>query len=342
MSAPTLKTIAELAGVSRMTVSRVLRNDRAISVATAEKVRAIAEQIGYRPNPLIAAHMAQLRAAHPPRQRPFIAFLTAGTNENSWRKNFLGHVFNGAEDRATERGYGLSPIWISQPKMTWHRLDQVLLARGVHGLIIGTLRPLSHLRLIWDRYAVATLGYTLARPDFHRVASNHSQTLSLVLRLLRHRGYRRIGLVIRRRTDQQTNHAILGSYLGWQFLQEPEHRIDPCYLEGFDEKAFDGWLEATCPDAILITEPVMHQWLRKRRIQIPEAMGVVQVFSDTVIPGLAHIRRDYVSIGSALVDLVIDQLQRNERGIPDVPKVVSVDTTWEEGASLLPMKREKA
>jgi LacI family transcriptional regulator len=101
-----------------------------------------------------------------------------------------------------------------------------------------------------------------------------------------------------------------------------------------DEDVFDSWLETARPDVVLITHPIMYKWLRNRHFQVPETIGVVQLFSDTIIPELAHVCRNYVSIGSTLVDLVIDQLQRNERGIPDAPKVVSVETTWDEGASL--------
>ncbi|MEA4986692.1 MAG: LacI family DNA-binding transcriptional regulator [Anaerovorax sp.] len=47
---PTIKTIAKIAGVSHVTVSRALRGYPDISVATTEKIRAIAKEIGYTPN----------------------------------------------------------------------------------------------------------------------------------------------------------------------------------------------------------------------------------------------------------------------------------------------------
>ena len=47
----TLKDIAKEAGVSAMTVSRVMNgNSRAVSEQTARKVRRIAEELGYVPN----------------------------------------------------------------------------------------------------------------------------------------------------------------------------------------------------------------------------------------------------------------------------------------------------
>ncbi len=47
---PTIKTIASIAGVSHVTVSRALRDNSDISKATKEKILKIAEEIGYMPN----------------------------------------------------------------------------------------------------------------------------------------------------------------------------------------------------------------------------------------------------------------------------------------------------
>ncbi|MFE0172168.1 LacI family DNA-binding transcriptional regulator [Streptomyces sp. NPDC059002] len=47
---PTLRDVAERAGVSAMTASRVLRDDPQVLPATRERVRAAAAELGYRPN----------------------------------------------------------------------------------------------------------------------------------------------------------------------------------------------------------------------------------------------------------------------------------------------------
>lgn len=48
-----MKQIAEEAGVSMMTVSRVLRNESNVAAATEEKIRGIADRLGYKPNRLV-------------------------------------------------------------------------------------------------------------------------------------------------------------------------------------------------------------------------------------------------------------------------------------------------
>lgn len=46
----TIKEIADLAGVSRGTVDRVLNNRGAVNPKTAEKITEIAQALNYRPN----------------------------------------------------------------------------------------------------------------------------------------------------------------------------------------------------------------------------------------------------------------------------------------------------
>jgi LacI family transcriptional regulator len=52
---PTLEEIAELSGVSRSTVSRVINNDPHVSKQTREQVMAIVKELNYQPNAVPAA-----------------------------------------------------------------------------------------------------------------------------------------------------------------------------------------------------------------------------------------------------------------------------------------------
>ncbi len=61
-----IKDIAELAGVSRGTVDRVLNNRSGVSPQTAEKIKEIAKALDYRPNKAglaLAAQRKRIRSA---------------------------------------------------------------------------------------------------------------------------------------------------------------------------------------------------------------------------------------------------------------------------------------
>ena len=62
-----MKHVAAAAGVSLAAVSLALRRDRSIPEATRARIEAAAARLGYRPNPLVAALMADLRGRHPQR-----------------------------------------------------------------------------------------------------------------------------------------------------------------------------------------------------------------------------------------------------------------------------------
>ena len=59
--AVTLKQIAEIAGVSRGTVDRALHDRGRVSPEVAERVRRIAEELGYHPN-AVGQALARSRA----------------------------------------------------------------------------------------------------------------------------------------------------------------------------------------------------------------------------------------------------------------------------------------
>ena len=56
-----MREIAREVGVDASTVSRALRGDPRIGVGLSEKIRGAAERLGYRPNPLVSALMANRR-----------------------------------------------------------------------------------------------------------------------------------------------------------------------------------------------------------------------------------------------------------------------------------------
>jgi len=53
----TQREIARAAGLSQTAVSLALRNGSGVSRATVERVRVVAQRLGYRPDPLISALM---------------------------------------------------------------------------------------------------------------------------------------------------------------------------------------------------------------------------------------------------------------------------------------------
>jgi LacI family transcriptional regulator len=132
---PTLRTVAEMAGVHISTVSRVLAPSlrpgvRAASKATTERIKSIAAELGYSPNPIAAGlrtSRSSLVGVLVPRLTDIVlATIYEGIHEAARGHGYQTFVAN-SEDREQEREAGA----------------EMLLARRVDGLILGdcTLDP---------------------------------------------------------------------------------------------------------------------------------------------------------------------------------------------------------
>ncbi|MER6567159.1 substrate-binding domain-containing protein [Streptomyces sp. NPDC001093] len=125
----TLRGIAERLGLNVSTVSRVLNGsrgeqERAASQETAQRIRRLAEELGYRPNP----HAASLRT----RRSNLVGVLFPQLSEI-----VVATIYEGIEAEATARG--LSTFVTNThdaPALQRERIGMVL-ARRVDGLIIG-------------------------------------------------------------------------------------------------------------------------------------------------------------------------------------------------------------
>lgn len=65
-----MEDVARAAGVHQTTVSRALRNDRRLPEQTRQRIRKLAERLGYRPHPLLTALGVNLRRGRPITRSP--------------------------------------------------------------------------------------------------------------------------------------------------------------------------------------------------------------------------------------------------------------------------------
>jgi LacI family transcriptional regulator len=224
--ASNLATIAREAGVSRMTVSRVLRNAGYVAADTRARVLAAAEKLRYRPNPMVSALMTQIHQGKLSRRDDVIAYLTDSVVRGTWRKNkTYCEFFEGATARAFQRGYRLEEFWLGEYGFSSARLSRVLYARGIRGVIVGPLRsPHAHLNLKWNNFSAAAIGYSLLRPPLDRVTNDQYDSTLGALRELRRLGYRRIGLALEGPTAARVHYRWLSAFLLHQWRYGPADR----------------------------------------------------------------------------------------------------------------------
>lgn len=126
--APTLKEIAERAGVHISTASRVLRQPEPVDgwSASAQRVREVAAELGYRPN-LWAASLRTRKTT------------TLGVVMPRLTDGVVATTYQGIEEAATRAGYS---VLLSSPPDdldAQRRAIQLLVGRQVDGLLLSSL-----------------------------------------------------------------------------------------------------------------------------------------------------------------------------------------------------------
>lgn len=344
---PTLQAIADRAQVTRATVSMALRDHPLVAARTRARIQALAQAMGYRPNPLVAALMTSIRTRPRPRRAgrfgTTLAWLNTKAAADVWQNRpDLAGFFTGAAARARQFGYNLDSFWVRGPRMSERRLNQILASRGIYGLVLtGSGKPFDEVHLDWSRFACASLFRTLWEPLVNNVCPAYSFNLFLALDHLRRQGYRRIGLVLSRQYDRITHSSIVGRYLADQQEVTPAHKV-PLLLvdDAFRSRTpTDGarllaWFREHRPEVILTRDFAVRDILAEANILAPRDVGLACLSHNPLGADWAGVDERYEIIGSKIVDVVVAQLQRNERGVPEVPTETLVRGRWVPGVTI--------
>lgn len=342
-SRPTLQDIAVAAGVAASTVCRALRSDRRIPASTQERIRNVAQELGYRPDPLLSALSLRRRGKSASTEITTIAYVMNGWQESRDRASGIRSAFGeacweGARSRAEDLGYRLEAFSLQAGGMSGRRLSQILYARGISGVCVAPLAsPRGHLTLDWKKFSCAAIGYTLTRPDLHRAVAHHYHGILLALREMRRLGYRKIGVYIDELTSKRVDDIWLAGVLLYA-RRYPKNRFPVLVTSGDSRqtafrKEILSWFRKERPDAV-IGNSAIHQILQDEGIRFPEDIGFAELHRNRKFDGInACIDQRTGQIAAAAIDLIVEQIQKNERGIPSFAKTVMIAGEWRPGRS---------
>lgn len=337
---PTMRDIAKLANVSSVTVSLALRKHASIPQSTRERIEGIARQIGYRPDPALSALMVYRRWAKPSGYQGTIAWINTFRLHPEWAYGGLPFslYLKGAQERCTELGYQLEEFRLADLNMSFGRLSKILYSRNIQGLILPPQEQhqahISNLSFDWDRFSAIALGFTLARPQLHVVTNAQYRSARLAVRKLRSLGYRRIGCIIDEALNIRTDSNFLAGFLVEQDRFASDDRI-PIFrmLNGpVPLSECRKWYDLHRPDAIFDLSNSADYSQRLLQSYSHIKFGIATVHRE-LLPELAGIRQNSRLIGQVAVDEVVAMILSNKRGIPEIPKRILIEGSWEDGPS---------
>jgi len=313
----TIRQIAEIAGISKSTVSLALRRDPSCSAKTIERITKIADEMGYRPNPLVTANMAAMRIGR--RQKNVRAILTYFYDHSRGTPHALSS-FRGASEQAAELGFALEALPYNDPQMPPARLLGILRSRNIQGIVIGESQtPIPHIEFKWDEFAVVAIGYTLQSPRLDRIGFNHAENMERLFQDLSLRNYKRVGLAMRSDFDDRISHLPTASYLSYQFEQHSTDPI-PLFVEdaNWNKTSFLEWFRLNKPDCIITVENDVGNWLYDAKIRVPEDVGLFSIWGidEEQAQVHSHFGVSLELLGRTAIEVLADRLNSNSRGVP--------------------------
>jgi LacI family transcriptional regulator len=316
-SAATINDVARRAGVSPMTVSRVVNGEKNVRDATRAAVLKAVQDLSYAPNPaarsLAGAGGARIGLLYSNPSAAYLSEFLVGALDESSRKGALlvlekCEISDPASDRAAVRK---------------------LIQGGVAGVILPA--PLCEAPPIVNELANANVPCVavatgLPRADMSCVRINDFAAAYEMTRYLLSLGHRRIGFIKGHPNTTSSGQRQLGFEAA---LKEADCRIDRSmmvqgyfsYRSGLDaaEKLLAG---RTIPTAIFASNDDMAAAVvsvaHRRGLDVPQDISVVG-FDDTSIastvwPELTTIRQPVAAMAETALDLIIGEIRRRKVG----------------------------
>jgi len=330
----TMDDIARRLNISKVTVSNAIRGTGRVSEETRARVLKLAAELGYRPNPLVTALMSDLRRKRSSR-RCTLAFLNFFPGREDWRQHPTFVQFHqGAERRAEELGYRLELHWQGEVGGNDKRLSNILYARGIPGVVLAPL-PTDTFKvdLDWSRFAVVAIGHTFHEFNAHRVSNHQFHSVRLAMNKLVEMGLRRIGLVVPKMDDEKVENAWVSGFIAAQ-LHHGLPAIAPWVSADFSALTIIPWIREQKIDAVVSTNKRPLLWMENEGMRVPEDIGFVHLDWSKEKGAMAGVDQCSEHIGAAAVDMLIEQLNNNEVGIPKRAKTVLIDGVWHNGPTL--------
>jgi DNA-binding LacI/PurR family transcriptional regulator len=338
----TIYDIARRVGVSHSTVALAMRNHHRISEGRRKQILKVAAEMGYVPDPMLSALATYRMQMQPTKLQSAIAWINHWEQPEKLRgahREFDAY-WRGAEKAARRFGYRLDEIrW--EPEFTARRFEQILLARGIRGVLIPPHpTPPDWGDFDWGKFSAIRFGLSVPAPDSHLVTSDQQRAIVMGLKKISSYGYQRIGMAVGHLLDSNVGGNFSGGFYAAQklyavrgvhsllFTKEGLYLTSPAKAKELLRR----WLLKARPDAVLTADPMVPGLARELGYRIPKDIAVAGTGID--VPVDAGIDQHSEAIGRMAVEMLVSQINLNERGEPSDPSRILIESRWRDGDSL--------
>ena len=341
MTRITQSDVARAAGVHNTTVSLALRDSPNIPEATRKRIKAVAEELGYRPDPALQALVAYRHSRVGNRRQGTLAYVTNSESKYGWRDDPAELSYHaGAAQKAAEAGFHLEHFWLGEHSP--RRLSSMLFHRGITGVIFASDCGDSDRAadFEFERVSAVAIGCFRTSPPLHRVVSDFGTAMRRDIRQARDCGYRRIGLVMPKARDDRADQVWSTTFLVEQSRVPASERIPVLHygsaLRAAERGAIPGlifqdWFDRNRPDVVFAFTPPPPA---ARETFGAEPPGWINLGLQPTDDGQTGVRENCLRVGELAADFVVNQMLRNIRGVPTIPTTTLVECSWVVGESV--------
>lgn len=307
-----IKDVAEAAGVSTATVSRVLANKPYIRPEVRERVLAVVQQLAYRPNRI--ARNLRVQQSH-----------SIGLIVSDIRNPFFSEVSRAVEDTAYAQGYSVLLCNTDEDPEKEELYLNVMQDENVAGIIFAPTRPTStRFADLSQTFPTVLLDRTLKNCDVDAVLlDNVKATYELTMHLLKE-GHRRIATIFGSvsTTGSERQQGYEEALREYDLVPEAQliKSIRPQIATG-RAAALELLADSQFPDAILtgnnfLTAGVL-QVIRERGLSMPNDIALAG-FDDTiwatlVQPTITVMAQPTADIGRTATELLLQRIADPDR-----------------------------
>jgi len=307
----TLEQVAEQAGVSPSTVSRILNGTAVVSQAKKDAVQAAIQQLGFRPNP-VARGLAGGRT------------LSIGVVTQIISSPFYGEALLGIERELERAGY--VPMFVSG---NWHEDDErkaieTLLSRRVDGVIVlaGRLSD-AELTQVSDSLPMVVVGRQLSGPQLFSFSFDNRLGARLATQHLIEQGHRRIAFIAGDLVHDdavERQNGYLDALTAAGIAADPNLIVQSDFTEAGGMLSVSRLLERDAHFTALFASNDQMAigaclGLHRRNLRVPDDVSLVG-FDDLIMaryamPPLTTVRQSVYEIGSEAATAMLDMLRGN-------------------------------
>lgn len=322
--ATTIKDVAELAKVSRATVSRVLSGNSYVKENTRKRVLAAIESLNYTPNAIAVGLKA--------RRSKSVAVVVPNIQNQAFVM-----IFRGAEDEARKHGYMVVLCNTNESEEVERKYVEKLRGNWVDGFIFTTGRtPASRLRELREKSVPAVVTARTPDPVVDCVGVDNYQASRTAVEYLLKTGHRRIAIVNRSSDTLPFRERFAGYADAMRDAGCPVDRRlvleEMDYIGNVYSKMLQLLRSGVVPDAVFATSDMravhVMRAILDHGLKIPDNISVVGMhnirFGALVEPPLTTVALPHYEMGAVAMARLIRQI---ENGIPDAVSVELLPTS---------------